>query len=99
MNKHDWTALLVRGFGLYLLAHALFSVPSLFVAAYSLCAMWNTGFQNGELTSLGERLRMELVTQVMSAVLRILLAGCAGLYLTRNKGALRLLGIPEAESI
>jgi hypothetical protein len=98
MNKHDWTVLLVRGFGLYLLAHALFSVPTLFVAAYSFYAMWNTGFQNGELSSLGERLRTELITQTMSAVLRILLTGCAGLYLTRSNGALRLLGIPEANS-
>ena len=98
MNKHDWTVLLVRGFGLYLLAHALFSIPSIFVAAYSFYAMWNSGFQNGEMTRIGETLRVELVTQVISVALRVLIAGCAGLYLIRSTGALRLLGIPEANS-
>lgn len=98
MNKHDWTLLVVRGFGLYLLAQALFSIPPLLGTTFLLFAAWAPLLPEGEFRGLAERLRTEFVTQIISNGARLLLYGCAGLYLLRSTSILRGLGIPEAVS-
>jgi hypothetical protein len=68
MNKQDWTLLLVRGFGLYLIMQALFSIPPFLGLGYMLCANWGSVFPKGEVGNIAERLQTELLTSGISVL-------------------------------
>jgi hypothetical protein len=89
MNTRDWTLLLVRGFGLYLLTLALDSVPNLFVSVYTLFAL--TEFKSESATEL----RSGYTARAVADAVHLLMYGLAGFLLVKGEPVLRWLRLHE----
>lgn len=94
MTNRDWTLLVVRGFGLYLLAQMLFVVPTLITLTFSFFSHWADLFPTDGIIPPIQRLRQEFAKQGVAALVRLLVYGSVGLYLLRSKTVLRRIGIP-----
>jgi hypothetical protein len=94
MLKRDWTLLLVRGFGLYLLAQAILSVPGLLGLAYAVAYHWDSLFTTTEGDSIRSSLRFEYGLQTVSNLGRFFICGIAGLVFVRSR-SVPWLGLPE----
>jgi hypothetical protein len=95
MTKRDWTVLVVRGFGLYLLAYAIFAIPGFAQVVTAIVYSWDKMFPTQADTSpYTEGLRLEYLVQAVSAISRFAICGYIGFALIRSK-SLSWIGLPE----
>jgi hypothetical protein len=94
MLKRDWTLLLVRGFGLYLLAQAVFAIPGLLGLAYAVAYHWDSLFATTESDSIRSSLRFEYGLQIVSNLGRFFICSIIGIVFVRSR-SVPWLGLPE----
>ena len=92
MNNRDWTLLLLRGFGLYLLTLALDYIPRLVISIYMLFAM--TEFNSGAAAEL----RSEYATRAMATAIHLLMYGSVGFLFVKGEPVLRWLRLQSTAS-
>jgi hypothetical protein len=100
MTKHDWTWLIVRGFGIYLLVQAVIAIPSVMSSAFGFYETFPIVHSfDANLDRMSQTLRSHYFSELFNSSAKLVICGSFGVYLVRSGSWLfKILCPPDSQS-
>jgi hypothetical protein len=100
MTKQDWTWIVVRVLGIYLLVQTVIAIPTVISSGFCLYQLYpivHSGDAN--LDKLSQTLRSNYSSQLFNSLAKFVICGAIGIYLIRGGSCLfKILCPPDSES-